>query len=79
MIPDASSLTYYSHTFTEQFRAAPADEKGIPSVVIVIGVVVIVIIIIVVVMTVYLVRKHRRRKATQVRKKPADVQEEVSV
>ncbi len=78
-MPGASSLTYYSHTFTEQFRTAPADEKGIPSVVIVIGVVVIIIIIIVVVVTIYLVRKHRRRKAAEVRKKPTDAQEEGSV
>ncbi|KAL9985293.1 hypothetical protein ACROYT_G007678 [Oculina patagonica] len=31
-----------------------------------------------VVVTIYLVRKHRRRKATQERKKPVDAQEEVS-
>lgn len=75
----ASSLTYYSHNFTEQYRVDPADDTGIPSLVIVIGVVVIILIIIVVALTIYLVRKHRRRKATQVRKTPEDIQGEVSV
>ena len=75
----SSPLTLYFYDFTEQLRRDPADERSIPRLVIVIGVVVIIITIIVVVVTIYLVRKHRRRKATQVRKKPVEAQEGVSV